>query len=64
MQSQVRAQLGIGDTLVRLSVGIEDADDFSPGVHRGYDYARTKNPTRMAFERCVAEPSETSHGLI
>src|SRR3954451_25304018 len=25
----------------------------SPGVHKGYDYARTKNPTRMAFERCV-----------
>ena len=22
----------------------------SPGVHKGYDYARTKNPTRMAFE--------------
>jgi cystathionine beta-lyase/cystathionine gamma-synthase len=27
----------------------------SPGVHKGYDYARTKNPTRMAFERCVAD---------
>ena len=26
----------------------------SPGVHKGYDYARTQNPTRMAFERCVA----------
>ena len=24
----MRAQLGIGDTLVRLSVGIEDADDL------------------------------------
>jgi cystathionine gamma-lyase len=27
----------------------------SPGVHKGYDYARTSNPTRMAFERCVAD---------
>ncbi len=27
----------------------------SPGVNKGYDYARTKNPTRMAFERCVAD---------
>jgi cystathionine beta-lyase/cystathionine gamma-synthase len=27
----------------------------SPGVHKGYDYARTRNPTRMAFERCVAD---------
>ena len=27
----------------------------SPGMHKGYDYARTKNPTRMAFERCIAD---------
>jgi cystathionine gamma-lyase len=27
----------------------------SPGVHKGYDYGRTKNPTRMAFERCIAD---------
>jgi len=27
----------------------------SPGVHLGYEYSRTQNPTRMAYERCVAE---------
>jgi cystathionine gamma-lyase len=27
----------------------------SPGVHKGFDYARTQNPTRMAFERCIAD---------
>lgn len=27
----------------------------SPGVHKGFEYARTQNPTRMAFERCVAD---------
>src|SRR6476659_8756819 len=27
----------------------------SPGVHKGYDYARTHNPTRFAFERCIAD---------
>ena len=27
----------------------------SPGVHTGYEYARTQNPTRMAFERCIAD---------
>jgi cystathionine gamma-lyase len=26
----------------------------SPGVHKGYEYSRTQNPTREAFERCVA----------
>ncbi|CAM2151128.1 Cystathionine beta-lyase [Pararobbsia alpina] len=27
----------------------------SPGVHKGYDYARSHNPTRFALERCVAD---------
>ncbi len=27
----------------------------SPGVHTGYEYARSLNPTRMAYERCVAD---------
>jgi cystathionine gamma-lyase len=26
----------------------------SPGEHKGYEYSRTQNPTRMAYERCVA----------
>ncbi|HET6912124.1 MAG TPA: PLP-dependent aspartate aminotransferase family protein [Rhodanobacteraceae bacterium] len=27
----------------------------SPGVHQGFEYSRTQNPTRMAWERCVAD---------
>src|SRR5690606_38110742 len=27
----------------------------SPGVHKGYDYSRTINPTRGAWERCIAD---------
>jgi cystathionine gamma-lyase len=27
----------------------------SPGVHQGYEYSRTQNPTRMAWERCLAD---------
>src|SRR5687768_7059227 len=27
----------------------------SPGVHKGYEYSRTQNPTRMAWERCIAD---------
>lgn len=26
----------------------------SPGVHQGFEYSRSHNPTRFAFERCVA----------
>jgi cystathionine gamma-lyase len=27
----------------------------SPGNHKGFEYSRTQNPTRMAYERCVAD---------
>ncbi|MDG5495695.1 cystathionine gamma-synthase [Niveispirillum sp. BGYR6] len=27
----------------------------SPGVHKGYEYARSQNPTRMAYETCLAD---------
>jgi len=30
----------------------------SPGVHKGFEYSRTQNPTRFAFERCVADLEE------
>jgi len=35
----------------------------SPGVHKGYEYARTQNPTRMAFERCVADLESGRQGF-
>ena len=35
----------------------------SPGVHQGYEYARTHNPTRMAFERCVADLENGAQGF-
>ena len=34
----------------------------SPGVHKGYEYSRTQNPTRMAYERCVADLEGGKHG--
>ena len=35
----------------------------SPGEHKGYDYARTRNPTRDALEACVAELEGGKHGF-
>ncbi|KPK58016.1 MAG: cystathionine beta-lyase [Gammaproteobacteria bacterium SG8_31] len=35
----------------------------SPGRHLGYEYSRTHNPTRMAFERCVADLEGGTHGF-
>ena len=34
----------------------------SPGKHKGYEYSRTQNPTRMAYERCVADLEGGSRG--
>jgi cystathionine gamma-lyase len=31
----------------------------SPGVHQGFEYSRSHNPTRFAFERCVAALENT-----
>lgn len=35
----------------------------SPGVHRGYEYSRTHNPTRTALERNLAALEGGRHGL-
>jgi cystathionine gamma-lyase len=35
----------------------------SPGVHKGYEYSRTQNPTRMAYERCLADLESGQHGF-
>lgn len=34
----------------------------SPGVHKGYEYSRSQNPTRMAYERCVADLESGTQG--
>jgi len=35
----------------------------SPGVHKGFDYARSHNPTRFAYERCMADLESGRHGF-
>lgn len=35
----------------------------SPGVHKGFEYSRSQNPTRFALERCVADLEEGSAGF-
>ena len=34
----------------------------SPGVHKGYEYSRSQNPTRMAYERCIADLESGDQG--
>ena len=35
----------------------------SPGVHQGFEYSRTHNPTRFAWERCVASLEGGARGF-
>ena len=35
----------------------------SPGIHKGYEYSRTQNPTRMAYERCIADLESGAQGF-
>jgi cystathionine beta-lyase/cystathionine gamma-synthase len=34
----------------------------SPGKHKGYDYSRSINPTRSAYERCIADLESGTRG--
>ena len=35
----------------------------SPGVHKGFEYSRTHNPTRSALENCIAELESGGEGF-
>jgi cystathionine gamma-lyase len=35
----------------------------SPGKHKGFDYARSINPTRLAYERCMADLENGQRGF-
>lgn len=35
----------------------------APGVHQGYEYSRTQNPTRHALEKAIASLEGTDYGL-
>ncbi len=35
----------------------------SPGVHKGYEYSRTSNPTRKAYETCLASLESVKYGF-
>jgi len=62
----VHAGGGPDPTTGAVSVPIYAASTYaqeSPGVHKGYEYARSRNPTREALERCVADLENGSTGF-
>jgi cystathionine gamma-lyase len=45
--------------IYQTSTYVQDA----PGRHRGYEYSRTRNPTRTALEACLASLEAADHGF-
>lgn len=36
----------------------------SPGVHKGYEYTRSHNPTRSRLEECLASLEQAEHCIV
>ena len=51
-----------GAVVPPISLSTTFAQD-AVGKHRGYEYARSGNPTRTALETCVASLENARHGL-
>jgi cystathionine gamma-synthase len=51
-----------GAVVVPLTLATTFAQD-AVGVHQGFEYSRSGNPTRSALETCVASLEHASHGL-
>jgi cystathionine gamma-synthase len=51
-----------GAVVVPITLSTTFAQD-SVGVHKGYEYSRSGNPTRTALEVCVASLEDAAHGL-
>ncbi|MCF3109104.1 PLP-dependent aspartate aminotransferase family protein [Niabella sp. CC-SYL272] len=49
----------ISTPIYQTSTFVQEA----PGMHRGYDYSRTNNPTRAALEKLIAELEGGSRGF-
>jgi cystathionine gamma-lyase / homocysteine desulfhydrase len=48
----------ISTPIYQTSTFVQDA----PGVHKGYDYARSNNPTRKVLEDCIAKLENGTNG--
>src|SRR6266496_5896627 len=57
-QEPDRAGSGVTVPIYQTSTFVQEA----VGEHKGYDYARTANPTRTALELCLASLEGAEHG--
>jgi len=58
MSKQLKNRLGFTTRTIHAG----QSPDPSTGVHQGYEYSRSQNPTRMAYERCIADLENGTRG--
>ncbi|MGV3597910.1 MAG: trans-sulfuration enzyme family protein [Bacteroidota bacterium] len=66
IETQIIQQLPIDELTGAVSVPIYQTSTFvqdAPGVHKGFDYARSNNPTRKALEDALARLEEGAAGF-
>jgi len=64
-QTNILNNLPIDPLTGSISVPIYQTSTFvqdAPGVHKGYDYARSNNPTRKVLEDCIAQLENGTNG--
>ena len=52
-----------GATIVPIYQTSTYTQDGIGGMHKGYEYSRTHNPTRTALETCIASLEDGKYGL-
>ena len=64
-QTQILHSIPVDELTGSISTPIYQTSTFvqeAPGVHKGYDYARSNNPTRKVLEDCIARLENGTNG--
>lgn len=59
----VAPPISLATTFAQPSPGVLPGLDAASSYHKGFEYSRTGNPTRAAFERAVAAAEGGKHGI-
>jgi cystathionine gamma-lyase / homocysteine desulfhydrase len=65
-QTTILHSIPVDELTGAISVPIYQTSTYvqqEPGVHKGYDYARTNNPTRKVLENLIAKLEQGSNGF-
>lgn len=64
-QTQILHSIPVDELTGSISVPIYQTSTFvqdAPGVHKGFDYSRSNNPTRKVLEDCIAKLENGTNG--